>query len=70
MVQSEAATYLTGGDWVEQYLQPLAEVLGEHVRVAARVTGVSRADGDRIVDADREAQPFTVGIANTDGSDG
>ncbi|MGA5494286.1 NAD(P)-binding domain-containing protein [Streptomyces cinereoruber] len=66
-VKPDAKTYPTGGDWAEQYLQPLADVLGEHVRLGARVTGVSRAGRDRIVDADREAQPFTVHVTHTDG---
>ncbi|MFD7630826.1 NAD(P)-binding domain-containing protein [Streptomyces sp. NPDC059851] len=60
-------TYPSGGDWAEQYLQPLADVLGEKVRYDARVTGVSRTGRDRIVDADREAQPFVVHYANADG---
>ncbi|WP_405754200.1 MULTISPECIES: NAD(P)-binding domain-containing protein [unclassified Streptomyces] len=60
-------TYPSGGDWAERYLQPLADVLGEQVRYDARVTGVSRAGRDRIVDADREAQPFVVHYESTDG---
>ncbi|MFD4245879.1 NAD(P)-binding domain-containing protein [Streptomyces sp. NPDC058525] len=60
-------TYPSGGDWAERYLQPLADVLGEQVRYDARVTGVSRAGRDRIVDADREAQPFVVHYENADG---
>ncbi|MET7703911.1 NAD(P)-binding domain-containing protein [Streptomyces sp. NPDC005485] len=63
----DPATYPTGGDWAEQYLQPLANVLGDRVRTGARVTGVSRAGRDRIVDADRETQPFVVHVADTDG---
>ena len=58
-----APTYPTGGDWAERYLQPLADVLGDQVRYGATVTGVSRAGRDRIVDADREQQPFTVHVA-------
>ncbi|MET8127830.1 NAD(P)-binding domain-containing protein [Streptomyces sp. NPDC005065] len=65
-VKPDAATYPTGGDWAEQYLQPLADVLGDKVRLGARVTGVSRSGRDRIVDADREAQPFTVYVAYAD----
>ncbi|MFF3059904.1 NAD(P)-binding domain-containing protein [Streptomyces sp. NPDC057909] len=65
-VKPDAATYPTGGDWAEQYLQPLADLLGDKVRLGARVTGVSRSGRDRIVDADREAQPFTVYVANAD----
>ncbi|WP_024759820.1 NAD(P)-binding domain-containing protein [Streptomyces exfoliatus] len=66
-VKPEAKTYPTGGDWAERYLQPLADVLGDRVRLGARVTGVSRVGRDRIVDADRETQPFTVRIAYADG---
>ncbi|MFI1887818.1 NAD(P)-binding domain-containing protein [Streptomyces jumonjinensis] len=57
----------TGGDWVERYLQPLADALGDTVRYGARVTGVSRAGRDRIVDADRAAQPFVVHVEHSDG---
>ncbi|NXY93057.1 NAD(P)-binding domain-containing protein [Streptomyces sp. BR123] len=60
-------TYPSGGDWAEQYLQPLADVLGEKVRYDVRVTGVSRTGRDRIVDADREAQPFVVHYESADG---
>ncbi|MFJ4817717.1 NAD(P)-binding domain-containing protein [Streptomyces sp. NPDC088801] len=63
----DPATYPSGGDWAELYLQPLADLLGDHVRTGARVTGVSRAGRDRIVDADRDQQPFAVHIAHTDG---
>ncbi|MEU9246995.1 NAD(P)-binding domain-containing protein [Streptomyces sp. NPDC048385] len=61
------ATYPSGGDWAELYLQPLADVLGERVRTGATVTGVSRAGRDRIVDADRETQPFVVHVAYANG---
>ncbi|MFF9901416.1 NAD(P)-binding domain-containing protein [Streptomyces longispororuber] len=63
----DAAAYPSGGDWAELYLQPLADVLGDRVRYGARVTGVSRAGRDRIVDADRERQPFVVHAAHADG---
>ncbi|MFE0653953.1 NAD(P)-binding domain-containing protein [Streptomyces sp. NPDC059534] len=66
-VKPDATTYPTGGDWAEQYLQPLADVLGDRVRLGARVTGVSRVGRDRIVDADRETQPFSIHIAHADG---
>ncbi|MEV1026624.1 NAD(P)-binding domain-containing protein [Streptomyces sp. NPDC050264] len=59
-------TYPSGGDWADDYLQPLAEILGDKVRTGARVTGVSRSGRDRIVDADREAQPFVVHITHAD----
>ncbi|MGQ5579790.1 NAD(P)-binding domain-containing protein [Streptomyces sp. ECR3.8] len=63
----DPATYPSGGDWVEQYLQPLADALGDKVRTSATVTGVSREGRDRIVDADREQQPFVVHVEYADG---
>ncbi|WP_405733314.1 NAD(P)-binding domain-containing protein [Streptomyces sp. NBC_00028] len=63
----DGATYPTGGDWAEHYLQPLADVLADKVRYGATVTGVARAGRDRIVDADRDEQPFTVHIELADG---
>ncbi|MFF4673971.1 FAD-dependent oxidoreductase [Streptomyces sp. NPDC001279] len=63
----DAETYPSGGDWAERYLQPLADVLGDRVRTSARVTGVSRTGRDRIVDADRETQPFVVHVTTADG---
>ncbi|GGW60701.1 NAD(P)-binding domain-containing protein [Streptomyces griseoloalbus] len=66
-VRPADAAYPTGGDWAEQYLQPLAAVLGDKVRYGVTVTGVARAGRDRIVDADRDEQPFTIHILGTDG---
>ncbi|GLW74322.1 flavoprotein [Kitasatospora phosalacinea] len=66
-VRPDGAGYPTGGEWVAQYLQPLADVLGGRVRYDARVTGVARAGRDRVVDADREQQPFTVHVTRADG---
>ncbi|WP_189297940.1 FAD-dependent oxidoreductase [Streptomyces cinerochromogenes] len=66
-VRPDGGTYPTGGDWAEQYLQPLADVLGDKIRYGATVTGVARAGRDRIVDADRDEQPFTVHIELADG---
>ncbi|TXS44392.1 NAD(P)-binding domain-containing protein [Streptomyces sp. OR43] len=65
----EADTYPTGGDWAEHYLQPLADVLGNKVRYDTTVTGVSRLGRDRIVDADREQQPFTIRVTRADGTE-
>ncbi|MFD4586062.1 NAD(P)-binding domain-containing protein [Streptomyces sp. NPDC058434] len=67
-VKPDGSTYPTGGDWAQRYLQPLADVLGDRVRFGARVTGVSRLGRDRVVDADRERQPFTVHLAHADGT--
>ncbi|MBT2388088.1 NAD(P)-binding domain-containing protein [Streptomyces sp. ISL-1] len=66
-VKPDAATYPSGGDWAEQYLQPLADVLGDKVRFGATVTGVSRTGRDRIVDADRDTQPFVIHVDHADG---
>ncbi|MFJ8935758.1 FAD-dependent oxidoreductase [Streptomyces sp. NPDC102365] len=62
----EADTYPSGGDWAEHYLQPLADALGTQVRYGARVTGVSKAGRDRVVDTDRDTQPFVVHVRYAD----
>lgn len=61
--------YPTGAEWVSHYLQPLADVLGDHVRYGARVTGVARQGRDLVVDAGRESEPFTVHVATGAGVD-
>ncbi|WP_033308394.1 FAD-dependent oxidoreductase [Streptomyces iakyrus] len=66
-VRPDGSAYPTGGDWAEQYLQPLAAALGDKVRYGVRVTGVARAGRDRIVDADRDEQPFTIHVLGADG---
>ncbi|MEU2897179.1 NAD(P)-binding domain-containing protein [Streptomyces sp. NPDC001273] len=63
----DPAAYPSGGDWADLYLRPLADALGDRVRCRVRVTGVSRAGRDRIVDADRERQPFVVHVTHADG---
>ncbi|MFE6040867.1 NAD(P)-binding domain-containing protein [Streptomyces sp. NPDC056452] len=65
----DASGYPSGGDWAEQYLQPLADVLGDRVRYGARVGGVSRLGRDRVVDAARDEQPFTVHVTRADGAE-
>ncbi|MGA5468830.1 FAD-dependent oxidoreductase [Streptomyces arboris] len=65
----DGATYPSGADWAESYLQPLADALDDRVRYGTTVTGVSRLGRDRVVDADRERQPFTVHVRHTDGSE-
>ncbi|WP_407835938.1 NAD(P)-binding domain-containing protein [Streptomyces sp. DSM 116496] len=68
-IKPDAATYPSGGDWVEQYLQPLADALGDRVRYGAKVTGVSRTGRDRIVDADRDTQPFVLHLTTAEGGE-
>ncbi|MFF2506537.1 FAD-dependent oxidoreductase [Streptomyces sp. NPDC058067] len=68
-VRPDGTAYPTGGDWAEQYLQPLADVLGDRVRYGATVTGVARSGRDRIVDSGRDEQPFTVHIQTAEGSE-
>lgn len=63
------AGYPTGAQWIASYLAPLARALGDRVRYGARVTGVSRRGRDRLVDADRGAQPFTVHVVGPDGAE-
>ncbi|MFF1603477.1 NAD(P)-binding domain-containing protein [Streptomyces mirabilis] len=65
----DVATYPSGGDWAERYLQPLADVLGDRVRYRTTVTGVSRTGRDRIVDADRESRPFVLHLTTADGQE-
>ncbi|MCM2422990.1 FAD-dependent oxidoreductase [Streptomyces sp. RKAG293] len=68
-IRPDGAGYPSGADWVESYLRPLADALGDRVRYGARVTGVSRAGRDRVVDADRAEQPFTVHITRSGGAE-
>jgi thioredoxin reductase len=61
--------YPTGAEWIAGYLRPLAEALGGRVLYGTRVTGVSRKGRDRLVDAGRGDQPFTVRITGRDGDE-
>ncbi|MFJ8963247.1 FAD-dependent oxidoreductase [Lentzea sp. NPDC102401] len=61
--------YPSGGEWAERYLRPLAAVLGDRVRLGARVVGVARRGRDRIVDAGREDEPLTVHVRTADGEE-
>ena len=61
--------YPTGKDWVDRYLGPLAEALGGRIRYGAQVIGVSRKGRDRLVDAGREEQPFTVHVSGPGGEE-
>lgn len=61
--------YPTGSQWISQYLRPLADSLGERVRYDSRVVGVSRRGRDRLVDAGRAEQPFTVHVLSASGAE-
>lgn len=61
--------YPTGSQWITGYLAPLAHELGDRIRYGARVIGVSRLGRDRLVDAGRGAQPFTVHVGPVDGDE-
>ncbi|MEV1012096.1 FAD-dependent oxidoreductase [Streptomyces sp. NPDC049881] len=65
----DPAAYPTGAEWADAYLQPLADALGDRVRYGAAVTGVARADRDRVVDSGREDRPFTVHVVRSDGGE-
>lgn len=65
--QRPESGYPTGAEWIERYLAPLAGALGDRVRYDARVVAVSRKGRDRLVDADRAAQPFTVHVTDAAG---
>ncbi|MGC5016958.1 FAD-dependent oxidoreductase [Micromonospora sp. DT47] len=58
----------TGGELVDDYLQPLAELPGlkPHVRYGARVEAISRLGLDRLRTAGRETTPYLVRLADGD----
>ena len=55
-----ASGYPTGREWLEGYLVPLGNVLGDRVRYRQRVIGVSRQGHDRVLTPGREHAPFVV----------
>jgi thioredoxin reductase len=61
--------YPTGAQWAEEYLQPLADALGDRIRYGARVVGVARRGWDRVVDAARGSEPLTVRVETADGEE-
>jgi thioredoxin reductase len=58
----------TGAEIVEQYLAPLAEVLGARVLTGTRVVAVSRRGLDRSRTVGRAERPFVVRVAHLDGT--
>lgn len=59
--------YPTGGTWADDYLQPLADALGDAVRFGTRVVGVAKRGRDRLVDSGREDEIFTVHVETAAG---
>lgn len=59
----------TGAEWVERYLQPLAETpaMREAIRNRTRVLHISRRNCDKVKDAGRESAPFQLHTLNGDG---
>ncbi len=61
--------YPTGREWAEEYLQPLADALGDRVRYGSRVVGVARRGWDVVVDSGRETEPLTVHVVTSAGEE-
>jgi thioredoxin reductase len=61
--------YPTGGELLEQYLEPLASrtVLSEHIQTSSRVTGISRVGFDKLKTRGRSAAPFELRYQNGQG---
>jgi thioredoxin reductase len=61
----------TGGELVEQYLEPLAAVpeMRRHLHVRTRVVGVTRKGSDKVHTAERARQPFVVRVLDSDGEE-
>ncbi|WP_332664519.1 NAD(P)-binding domain-containing protein [Aeromicrobium sp.] len=61
--------YPTGGTWADDYLQPLADALGDAVRFGTKVVGVAKRGRDRLVDSGREDEIFTVHVETAAGEE-
>src|SRR4051795_10614652 len=61
--------YPTGGELLEQYLEPLASrtALSEHILTSSRVTGISRVGFDKLKSKERAAAPFELRYRNGQG---
>lgn len=57
----------TGREWIDGYLGPLADLLGERVQYGARVAAVSRLGRDRLVTPGRAEAPFVVHVSRAAG---
>jgi thioredoxin reductase len=61
--------YPTGGELLEQYLEPLASrtVLSDHIQTSSRVTDISRVGFDKLKTRGRAAAPFELRYQNGQG---
>ncbi len=59
----------TGAEWVERYLQPLAETpaMRDVIRTGTRVLHISRHNLDKVKDTEREKSPVQLHIVDGDG---
>ncbi|MBN8424359.1 NAD(P)-binding domain-containing protein [Microbacterium esteraromaticum] len=65
-----ASGYPTGAEWLDGYLAPLANALGDRVLYRTTVTGIARQGRDKVVESGRKGQPFVVHTVDQDGRDG
>ncbi|MGI5286269.1 FAD-dependent oxidoreductase [Nonomuraea polychroma] len=54
----------TGAELIDDYLAPLAKLLGERIRTGAAVTAISRLGYDRVRTAGREQAPYLIRLAD------
>ncbi|MGO1536873.1 MAG: NAD(P)-binding domain-containing protein, partial [Yaniella sp.] len=59
----------TGQQFIDQYLTPLADALGDRVRMVARVVAVSREGIDKSRSLNRAETPLLVRIVAADGTE-
>jgi thioredoxin reductase len=67
-VRPDPSQYPTGGEWVAEYLEPLAEALG-NVRYNAHVIGVAKRGRDLLVDSGRDSESFAVHVVTDAGEE-
>ena len=65
----DPAGYPTGGEWARDYLEPLANTLGDGVRLGTRVVGVAKSQRDRLVDSGRDEASFAVHVESAAGEE-
>jgi thioredoxin reductase len=68
-IRPEAKLFPSGADWAGDYLQPLADVLGDSIRFGVTVTGVAKRGRDLLVDSGRDTEAFTVHVDTAEGAE-